>query len=236
MNEISPTQIVLITGASRGIGLYLTQYYLDKGYIVVGCSRSPSSITHEQYTHFCLDVTDEKAVKSLFSQIRKSYKRLDVLINNAGIAAMNHAMLTPLSTVEKIFSTNVFASFLFCREAVKLMRKRRFGRIINFSTVAVPFALEGEAIYAASKSAVETLTQILAKEFADFGVTVNALGPTPILTDLIKNVPAEKLEKLLERQSIKRYGEMADVSNIIDFYMQPQSQFVTGQVLYLGGA
>ena len=236
MTEISPPQIVLITGASRGIGLYLTQYYLDKGYIVIGCSRSPSSITHKQYTHFCLDVTDEKAVKSLFSQIRKSYKRLDVLINNAGIAAMNHAMLTPLSTVEKIFSTNVFASFLFCREAVKLMRKRHFGRIINFSTVAVPFALEGEAIYAASKSAVETLTQILAKEFADFGVTVNALGPTPILTDLIKNVPEEKLEKLLARQSIKRYGEMADVSNIIDFYMQPQSQFVTGQVLYLGGA
>mgnify|MGYP000374414137 FL=1 len=149
---------------------------------------------------------------------------------------MNHALLTPLATVEKVFSTNVFASFLFCREAVKLMRKNGYGRIVNFSTVAVPFALEGEAIYAASKSAVESLTKILAKEFAEFGVTVNALGPTPILTDLIKNIPDDKLDKLLEKQSIKRFGKMTDVSNAIDFYIQPESEFITGQVLYLGGA
>lgn len=236
MNDTQKRYVVLITGASRGIGLYLTQYYLEQGHIVIGCSRSPSSVSHAQYTHHCLDVADEKAVKALFSSVRKAHKRLDVLINNAGIAAMNHAMLTPLSTVEKIFSTNVFASFLFCREAVKLMRKQQFGRIVNFSTVAVPFALEGEAIYAASKSAVETLTKVLAKEFTDFGVTVNALGPTPILTDLIKSVPEDKLNKLLEKQSIKRFGDMSDVSNVIDFYIQPQSQFVTGQVLYLGGA
>jgi len=228
--------VILITGSSRGIGLYLTHYYLKAGHIVIGCSRSESTIEHQNYQHFSLDVANESAVKSLFSSIRKSHRRLDVLINNAGIAAMNHAILTPLSTVEKIFSTNVFASFLFCREAVKLMRKNQFGRIINFSTVAVPFALEGEAIYAASKSAVESLTQILAKEFSEFGVTVNAIGPTPIQTDLIKNVPKDKLNKLLEKQSIKRFGEMADVANVVDFYVRPESSFITGQVLYLGGA
>ena len=236
MNKDNSNSIVLITGASRGIGLYLTQYYLGKGYCVVGCSRSESTLSHVNYSHHCLDVSDEKAVKTLFSTIRKAHKRLDILINNAGIASMNHALLTPLATVEKVFSTNVFASFLFCREAVKLMRKNSYGRIVNFSTVAVPFALEGEAIYAASKSAVESLTKILAKEFAEFGVTVNALGPTPILTDLIKNIPEDKLDRLLEKQSIKRFGKMADVSNAIDFYIQPDSEFITGQVLYLGGA
>ncbi|CAD5285917.1 Oxidoreductase [Alteromonas sp. 38] len=236
MDTSHTQQVILITGSSRGIGLYLTHYYLNAGHIVIGCSRSELSIEHQNYQHFSLDVASEIDVKSLFSSIRKRHKRLDVLINNAGIAAMNHAMLTPLSTVEKIFSTNVFASFLFCREAVKLMRKNQYGRIVNFSTVAVPFALEGEAIYAASKSAVESLTQTLAKEFSEFGVTVNAIGPTPIQTDLIKNVPDDKLNKLLEKQSIKRFGEMADVSNVIDFYIKPESSFITGQILYLGGA
>lgn len=235
MELTNQSRVILITGASRGIGLYLVRYYIAKGYLVVGCSRSESSINAPNYSHHCLDVTDEKAVKSLFSFIRATHGKLDILINNAGIAAMNHAMLTPMSTVEKVFSTNVFASFLFSREAAKLMRKKKEGRIVNFSTVAVPLALEGEAVYAASKAAVESLTKVLSKEVADFGITVNALGPTPIQTDLIKNVPSDKLEKLLQQQGLKRFGEMSDVTNVIDFFIQPESGFVTGQILYLGG-
>ena len=235
MELINQPRVILITGASRGIGLYLVRHYLAKGYLVVGCSRSRSSINAPNYSHHCLDVTDEKAVKSLFSFIRTTHGKLDILINNAGIAAMNHAMLTPMSTVENVFSTNVFASFLFSREAAKLMRKKKEGRIVNFSTVAVPLALEGEAIYAASKAAVESLTKVLSKEVADFGITVNALGPTPIQTDLIKNVPNDKLEKLVQQQGLKRFGEMSDVTNAIDFFIQPESGFVTGQILYLGG-
>ncbi|AWB67789.1 oxidoreductase [Saccharobesus litoralis] len=228
--------VILITGTSKGIGQALAEHYLKLGHIVYGCSRSESTISHSHYQHFALDVTDEKQVKSLFSSIRKTHKGLDVLINNAGIAVMNHALLTPMETVEKIFNVNVFASFLFCREAAKLMRKRDYGRIVNFSTVAVAFNLAGEAVYAASKSAVETLTRVLAKEFAEFNVTVNAIGPTPIQTDLIRNVPDEKIEQLLAQQSIKRLGSFADVINIADFYIQPSSDFITGQVVYLGGA
>jgi 3-oxoacyl-[acyl-carrier protein] reductase len=95
--------------------------------------------------------------------------------------------------------------------------------------------LEGEAIYAASKAAVICLTQILAREFADFGVTVNAIGPTPIKTDLIGGVSPGKLDTLIERQAIKRYGEPRDVIQVIDFFVQPASDFVTGQVIFLGG-
>lgn len=102
------------------------------------------------------------------------------LINNAGIAAMNHAMPTPADSIQKVLNTNVPGTFLFCRDAAKLMKKNRFGRIVNFSTVAAPLKLEGEAAYAASKATVVTLTQILAREFAELGITVNAVGPTPI--------------------------------------------------------
>jgi 3-oxoacyl-[acyl-carrier protein] reductase len=109
------------------------------------------------------------------------------------------------------------------------------GRIINFTTVAKPLNLEGEAIYAASKAAIETLTKIGAREFSDFKITVNAIGPTPIETDLIKSVPTDKMNSLLQRQSIKKLGDMEDVSNCIDFFIKEESGFVTGQVIYLGG-
>ena len=115
------------------------------------------------------------------------------------------------------------------------MRKANYGRIVNFSTVAVPLKLAGEAVYAASKAAIVSLTQTLAREYADFGVTVNAVGPTPIQTDLIRGVTSEKLEHLLEQQVIHRYGTYEDVENVIEFFLRKESNFITGQVIYLGG-
>ena len=103
------------------------------------------------------------------------------------------------------------------------------------STVAVPFNLEGESIYAASKSAVETLTRIIAKEYGHFGITCNAIGPSPIETSLIKGVSKDKIGKLIEQQSIKKMATPADVINVADFYLQPESGMITGQVVYLGG-
>jgi 3-oxoacyl-[acyl-carrier protein] reductase len=228
-------KIMLITGTRKGIGKFLAEYYVEKGFHVIGCSRSPVDYELNHYEHFCLDVADEGSIKKMFSEIRRRYGRLDVLINNAGVASMNHMLLTPLSTINKVLSTNVTGTFLFCREAAKLMQKNRFGRIVNFATVAVPLKLEGEAIYAASKAAVISLTQIMAKELAEMGITVNAVGPTPVKTDLIRSVPQEKIEALLDQQAIRRFGEFQDISNVVDFYIRPESDFVTGQVVYLGG-
>jgi len=211
------------------------EHYVGKGCRVFGCSRSPFEGEFPNYRHYCLDVADESAIKEMFGQIRKTEKRLDVLINNAGIASMNHSLLTPMATVNKIIETNFIGTFLLCREAARLMQAHRYGRIVNFATVAVPLKLEGEAVYAASKAAVISLTHILAREFAEFGITVNAVGPTPIKTDLLRGVPPEKLEVLISRQAIKRYGETRDVIQVIDFFIDPASDFVTGQVIFLGG-
>jgi 3-oxoacyl-[acyl-carrier protein] reductase len=126
-------------------------------------------------------------------------------------------------------------TFLFCREAARLMQKNKYGRIINFSTVATPLKLEGEAIYAASKAAIVSLTEVMAREFAEFGITVNAVGPTPIKTDLIRSVPQDKMDRLIARQAIQRYGTFEDVANVIDFFLRPESDFITGQNIYLGG-
>ena len=226
---------MIITGSRKGIGRYLAEYYLSRGYMVAGCSRSDSDLKNHDYLHFCLDVCDESKVKRMFGELRKAFGRLDALINNAGIASMNHFLLTPQKTVQRIFNTNVLGTFLFCQEAAKLMKKNRYGRIVNFSTVATPLKLEGEAIYASSKAAVNSLTQVLAKEVASFGITVNAVGPTPIPTDLIRGVPEGKMKSLLAQQAIGRFAEMRDVANVTYFFISPASSFITGQVVYLGG-
>ncbi len=227
--------ITLITGTRKGIGKFLVEHYVKQGHIVVGCSRSAIDWSMDGYDHHIVDVADEAAVIKLFAAIKSKYGFVTNLINNAGIASMNHVVLTPFSTAQKILNTNVLGTFLFCREGAKLMQRNHFGRIINFSTIAVPLHLEGESIYAASKAAVASLTQILAQELSGFGITVNAIGPTPLQTDLIRAVPVDKIQKLLARQAISRFGEFRDVSNVIDFFLRPESDFVTGQLIYLGG-
>ena len=229
-------RVMLITGTRKGIGRHLAERYAAQGWKVVGVSRGKPDWTLDGYEHHELDVADEKAVKQLFLDVRKAHGRLDALINNAGIASMNHVLLTPLATLQSIFATNVFGTFLFCREAARLMSSAKVkGRIVNFATVATPLKLEGEAAYAASKAAVVSLTEVLARELAPLSITVNAVGPTPIETDLIKSVPKAKMDALIARQAVPRMGTMDDVKNVIDFFLREESDFVTGQVVYLGG-
>lgn len=228
-------KVVVITGTSKGIGKFLVQYYLLKNYIVIGCSRTKSSINDKNYRHFDLDVCDEKAIVEMIRSIKKEFGKIDILLNNAGIASMNHFITTSYQSVQNIFATNFFGTFLFTREVSKVMMKQKFGRIVNYTTVAKPLRLEGEAIYAASKAAIENFTQTIAKEVASYGITVNAIGPTPIQTNLIKAVPKNKIDELISKQAIKRFGTFEDIINVIEFFCDERSSFITGQIIYLGG-
>ena len=229
------SRIIVITGTRKGIGKELSEYYLNNNDIVIGCSRGESTINHENYRHFVLDVSDEKAVVNMIRSVKKEFGKIDVLLNNAGIASMNHFLTTSFQTVQNMFATNFFGTFLFSREVSKVMMKQKFGRIVNYTTVASALRLDGEAIYAASKSAIENFTQTIAKEVATYGITVNAIGPTPVETDLIKAVPKNKIQELLEKQAIKRFGNYEDIKNVIDFFISEKSDFITGQIIYLGG-
>ncbi len=233
MNPAKP--VMLVTGSSRGIGRHLSEYYLEKGWTVLGCARHTPELVHDNFFFFSVDLSDEAGIDEMFSRIKPYTRRIDAVINNAGIASMNLMNLTPYDTAQKIFSVNVLGTFSILQKSVRFLKKSDNPRIINFSTVAVPLRLAGESLYAASKSAVETLTRILAKELAAMHITCNAVGPAPVRTDLIKGVGEEKIQALLRQQAIHQLAEYADVANVIDFFLLPASDMVTGQVIYLGG-
>jgi 3-oxoacyl-[acyl-carrier protein] reductase len=226
---------ILITGTSRGLGKALAENFLEQGDTVFGCSRSESEIKHSNYHHYQIDIASEDGIATFFYSLRRQIKHLDALINNAGIASMNAFALTPIKTYQRIFDVNVQGTILFCQKALGLLRRSSHPRIVNMTTVAVPLQLEGESIYAASKSAVESLTKIIAKEYGGFGITCNAIGPSPIDTALIKSVPKDKINRLLERQAVPGKATPADVINLVDFYLRPESSMISGQIIYLGG-
>lgn len=226
---------LLITGNRKGIGRFLTEIYLNLGYNVIGCSRKETDLSHSNYIHITCDVSDEVNVKKVVKMGLEKFGSIDILINNAGMASLNHCLLTPSTSVKKIFETNFNGSFYFSREVSKHMIKNGGGKIVNFSTIAVPLNLEGEMVYASSKVAVEKMTVIMSRELADSNIQINAIGPTPIETDLIKTIPKIKLEELISKQSIKRLGTFDDILNVVDFLISPKSNMITGQIIYLGG-
>ena len=239
----SMCRVFIISGSSRGIGKALSEHYLGCGDIVVGCARSTSDIAHKNYRHFILDINDEKAVVAMVRATKKEFGKIDICLNNAGMASMNHILTTSYESAKRLVDVNFLGAFLLSREAAKAMisakisnkNSAKSGVIINFSSVATPLCLEGEAIYAASKAACESLTKTMAKELASYSIRVNAIALTPVQTDLIKAVPKDKIKALLEQQAIKRFGEFGDIINVIDFFISQKSDFITGQIITLGG-
>ena len=228
---------MFITGTRKGIGKYLVEYYTSKGFQVIGCSRDPIDFEITNYQHFCLDIVDETNVKKMFSHIRKSFGRLDFLINNAAInPAIAPAILIPINTVLQILEVNFLGTFLMSREAAKLMSKNAFGRIINFGSMAVKHEVSGESVYTASKAAINSFSKVFAKEIHPMGITCNVVSPSAIKTDLSANVDADALSDVLKRNAVHCFGEMEDISNTIDWILKPESHTITGQIIYLGGA
>ncbi|HEY5957164.1 MAG TPA: SDR family oxidoreductase [Polyangiaceae bacterium] len=235
MSTVSERPVVLVTGSRKGIGRFLVEHYLKKDYLVEGCSRGESDISDPHYVHHLVDVADEKAVRTMIASITKRHSRIDIVLNNAAIASMNHVLLTPAKSANRMFEVNVTGTMLVCRDAAKVMMRRRYGRIVNFTTIVAPIALAGEAVYAASKSAVVTLTRILAFELGQWGITCNSFGATPIMTDMIRGVPQQKIDEVVNNLAIKRLGTPEDCANVCDFFVSPSSDNITGQVIYLGG-
>jgi len=231
------TEVICITGTSKGIGRYLAGYYAEEGKKVIGCSRSESDLQHPNYQHEILDVSDEEGVQSFFRILRKTYGRLDVLINNAGInPTIGPFALTSTAAFQSAIQVNIMGTFLMTRGAIKMMMKNRFGRIINFGSMATRHEVAGEACYTATKAAVVALSRVIAKETYPQGITCNVVSPAAIKTALTANIDQAALQNVLSRNAIPEFGEMPDVSNAIDWLIQKESAHITGQEIFFGGA
>jgi 3-oxoacyl-[acyl-carrier protein] reductase len=229
--------LILITGTSSGIGRALGEQLAKTGHTILGCSRRPLPTQIEGYRHFQVDLTLPEQVKQMFRSIKEEYGFIDALINNAGTSVMTPFLLTPDSEIERIFRTNVFAVFYCTREAVKLMRhsQHESPSIINVSTVAVPWSIPGQSIYASSKSAIEQAARTLSRELAHLNIRVNTIGLPPIRTALTRTVESSKIAALIERQAIKRFCTIGDILGPVEFLLSPAARFVTGSTLFLGG-
>ena len=228
--------VMIITGTRKGIGKYLAEYFAENGFFVIGCSRSDVDFKLDHYQHYCLDISDESLVNKMFTRIRKKYGRLDVLINNAGVNyALSPLLLIPFETALKTINVNFMGTFLFTREAVKIMKRNSYGRIINFGSMAMKHEVKGEAIYAASKAAIASFTRVVAKEVYSYGITCNVISPSAIDTDLMKNVNKDALKDVLSRNAIPEIGKLEDVSNTIEWLIKSEINAITGQTIYLGG-
>jgi 3-oxoacyl-[acyl-carrier protein] reductase len=232
----SNIQTILITGTSRGIGHYLATYYLNLGHNVIGCSRSKSTIENNHYKHFEIDLANEYDILEMFKLIRKEFKSISVLINNAAInPAIIMAPLLPYETISNTFKVNVFATMICTREGVKLMLKNKFGRIINLGSMASKHEVPGESLYTSTKSAINAYTRVVAKEVGKMGITVNVVAPSAIETELSNQINRDALNEVLSRNAINKLGDFSDVSNIIDTLIKNESKAITGQIIYLGG-
>ncbi|MDD5491940.1 MAG: SDR family NAD(P)-dependent oxidoreductase [bacterium] len=229
-------KVMLITGTSRSIGKYLAEYYSRQGFAVIGCSRKEVEQACPNYRHFVLDVTDEAKVKQMFITIAREYGRLDILINNAGLQTINYVLLTTINTVNDVLRVNVAGPFLFCREAAKLMKKNKEGRIINFSSIAVPLASPGSAVYSASKAALEQFSRVLAKEVYNEGIKVNVLSLSIVQdSGMAGNFNEQIIKETLARTITKKPITYQDISQAIDSLVTGKDKEFSGQVICLGG-
>jgi 3-oxoacyl-[acyl-carrier protein] reductase len=226
--------VALVTGSSRGVGLGIAEHFLSHGYKVIGCSRGPCQLREERYEHSVVDVGSDEQVRRWVMNVGNSYGQIDVVVNNAGTNASALALMTPADLIENTIRTNFLGTFAVSREAAKVMIKRKYGRIINISSIAAGLHMKGTAAYAASKSAVVEFTKVLAKELGPSGITCNVVTLPIVKTDMSASLTEEAIQQCEQNLAMNRWATLDDVFNVVDFLASPESGLVTGQVIDLG--
>jgi 3-oxoacyl-[acyl-carrier protein] reductase len=228
-------KVVVVTGASRGIGRMLVEYLLANGAVVFGFSRGEDGAAHDRYSHCNVDVSDARAVQMAFARIAKQVASVDVVINNAAVLTSQYSMIMPAQNAQAMVNVNLLGTFYVSREAAKLMRKAQTGRIINIGSMAASLEPIGDSLYAACKAGVSTLAAVMSKEFSTFNVTCNTLGVTAIETDMLAQLPRDRIDAIIESLPVPRYARPDDIFNVIDFFAADRSCYVTAQTVFLGG-
>ena len=224
--------MIVVTGASKGIGNAIAKKLHEDGKNVLGLARTSFKA---EFSSMSVDVTSMEELQHVAHEIRMQEGSISGLINCAGIASMNLALMTPESTTRRLIETNLLGTIFSCQIFSRLIISNGGGSVINFSTIAVPLGLSGEAIYVASKAGVEGFSRVLARELSGHNIRVNCISPGPISTDLIKGISEDKLAIITGQQIIRRQFEISDVTDVVQLLLDRKATSISGETIHIGG-
>lgn len=238
-------RVIVVTGASRGIGRAIAVAMSEPGHEVVVNYRSNPKSAEETAVQIeskggiphllQFDISDSEAVKAAFKEIVKNHNRLDVLVNNAGITRDNLLAIMKPVEWDDVININLKGTFLCSQAAVKPMMRQKYGRIINVTSVVGVMGNAGQSNYAAAKAGIIGFTRSLARELISRNITVNAVAPGFIETDMTRDMPEKSRELLLAQIPAGRAGSGEDVAAAVKFLASQAAGYVTGQVLHVNG-
>lgn len=239
-------KIAIVTGSTRGIGWAIARVFAQHGCsIVLNGRRDETALSHRleelktefprEHSAYLCDVADINSVKNFYLQVLNKYKKIDVLVNNAGIMEDSLIGTITQSLIDKIYAVNVKGVINNLQYASKLMLRKKSGSIINLTSIIGTNGNTGQVVYGSSKSAVIGITLSASKELAPSGIRVNAIAPGFIETEMIKNVPKEKYDSIVNNIKMGRIGQPTDIANSALFFASDLSAYVTGQILGVDG-
>ena len=233
-------RVALVTGGTRGIGEAVSVALKDAGYLVAA-NYGGNEQTAQEFTQrtgiptFKFDVSDYEAVEAGIAQIESELGPVEVLINNAGITRDSTMHKMTYENWDRVIQTNLASCFNTCRAVIEGMRERGFGRIVNIGSVNGQAGQYGQVNYAAAKSGIHGFTKALALEGAGKGITVNAVAPGYVATDMVRAVPEAVLAKIIKTIPVGRLGEPEDIARSVMFLVADEATFITGSTLSVNG-
>ena len=228
----------LITGASRGIGNAIARELKDNGYEVLGTATSDSGvklIQDQGIGGYVLDLNSSDSLVNFWDQIEAENKNISVLINNAGITRDNIVLRMSDDEWSDIMNVHLNGTFQLCKRALKMMLKSKWGRVINISSASASIGNRGQSNYAAAKAGVEAFTKSLAKEVGKRDITINAVAPGFITTDMTEQNKGVNAEYLIKEIPLGRFGEADEVANLVNFLCSSKASYITGQTIHING-
>jgi 3-oxoacyl-[acyl-carrier protein] reductase len=238
-------QTTIVTGAGRGIGHAIALRLANEGARVASVSRTEANAKRtadeinasraDAAKYYAVDVADHAAVQEVGAQILEDFGKIDILVNNAGVTRDRLAMRMSIEDWDTVINTNLRGAFNFTQAIVRAMIKQRSGRIINITSVIGLIGNAGQTNYAASKAGLIGFTKSLARELASRNITVNAVAPGFIATDMTEVLPEELQKNITSKIPLTRVGQPNDVANVVAFLASTEANYITGQVLCVDG-